>query len=192
MLRRFANERLEKELKRKIAAFSPLDFGGEEVTADLFASSEKTYPAPPVRPEKGRHPRVLFNENDVPGIRAAEKDPRHAAAVALFREAVDHPTDGDFGIAEKRGDKFYNFKEPVLKDILSLALDYAANGSRLSGYRAIYAIKNALKTMDFRDIGGDQCRQFGFVAFTAACVYDWCYDLLSDRDKRQIVAGGRA
>ena len=50
MLRRFANERLEKELKRKIAAFSPLDFGGEEVTADLFASSEKTYPAPPVRP----------------------------------------------------------------------------------------------------------------------------------------------
>ena len=189
MLRRFANERLEKELKRKIAAFSPLDFGGEEVTADLFASSEKTYPAPPVRPEKGRHPRVLFNENDVPGIRAALTDPRNAVAVELFRKAVDHPTDGDFGIAEKRGDKFYNFKELVLKDILSLALDYAANGSRLSGYRAIYAIKNALKTMDFRDIGGDQCRQFGFLMFTAACVYDWCYDLLTDTDKVQIVAG---
>ncbi len=189
MLHPSANRRIEKELKRKIAAFSPVDFGGETVRADLSAGAEKTYPLPPVRPEKGKHPRVLFNAGDVAGIRRAERDPNNAVAYGLFRDALDHPTDGDFGIAEKRNDKFYNFKETVLKDILSLALDYAANGERLSGYRAIYAIKNALKTMDFRDIGGDQCRQFGFLMFTAACVYDWCYDLLTDADKVQIVAG---
>ena len=185
----FANERLENELKQKIAAFSPLDFGGEEVTEDLAAAAGRNYPAPPFAPQKGRHPRVLFNADDVAGIRAAEGDPRHAVAVELFRKAVENPTDGDFGVAEQRGDKFYNFKELVLKDILSLALDYAVNGARVSGYRAIYALKNALKTMDFRDIGGDQCRQFGFLTFTAACVYDWCYDLLTDLDKVQIVAG---
>ena len=189
MLRPLLNAGLEKELKRKIAAFSPLDFGGEEVTADLAAASEKNYPKPPVDPTRGRHPRVLFTAADLPGIRAALTDPRNAVAVELFREAVAHPTDGDFGIAEQRGDKFYNFNQDVLIDLQALALNYASNGDRLSGLRAIYALKNALKTMDFRDIGGDQCRQFGFVAFTAACVYDWCYDLLTDRDKKQIVAG---
>ena len=172
MLRPLLNAGLEKELKRKIAAFSPLDFGGEEVTADLAAASEKNYPKPPVDPTRGRHPRVLFTAADLPGIRAALTDPRNAVAVELFREAVAHPTDGDFGIAEQRGDKFYNFNQDVLIDLQALALNYASNGDRLSGLRAIYALKNALKTMDFRDIGGDQCRQFGFVAFTAACVYD--------------------
>ena len=189
MLRLFAKKRLEAELKKKIAAFTASDFGGETVTNDLAAAAGRTYPAPPFAPKAGQHPRVLFNAGDLAGIRKAINDPKNAVAVALFRDAVEKPTDGDFGVAEKRNDKFYNFKELVLKDILSLALDYAANGDRLSGYRAIYALKNALKTMDFRDIGGDQCRQFGFVMFTAACVYDWCYDLLTETDKTQIVAG---
>ena len=188
-LRCFGKKRPEKELKKKIAAFAPSDFGGETVENDLSAAAGKRYPAPPVSPTRGMHPRVLFNGSDIPGIRREETDPRSAAAVRVFRESVEKPTDGDFGVAEKRNDKFYNFKESVLKDIQALALDYAANGNRLSGYRAVYAMKNALRTMDFRDVGGDQCRQFGFVTFTAACVYDWCYDLLTDRDKRQIAAG---
>ena len=189
MLHLLSNKRKENELKKKIAAFSPFDFGGETVTEDLAARAGKRYPAPPCTPKKGQHPRVLFNAGDVPGIRRALTDPKNAVAVARFRDAVDHPTDGDFGVAERRNDKFYNFKELVLKDIQALALQYAVQGDRLSGYRAIYALKNAFKTMDFRDIGGDQCRQFGYVMFTAACVYDWCYDLLSDADKRQIVLG---
>ena len=189
MFHPFGRSRLENQLKRKIAAFVSSDFGGEEVTADLAAAAEKIYPKPPVNPTRGRHPRVLLTAADVPGIRAAEADPRHAAAVERFRSSVVRPTDGDFGTAEQRGDKFYNFKQDVLIDLQALALDYVANGNRLSGLRAIYALKNALKTMDFRDIGGDQCRQFGFLAFTAACVYDWCYDLLSDLDRKQIVAG---
>ena len=184
-----AKKRLEAKLKKEIAAFAPADFGGETVTNDLSAAAGKNYPAPPLYPTRGSHPRVLFNANDIAGIRAAESDPSNAAATALFRESVLHPTDGDFGVAERRNDKFYNFKESVLKDIQALALDYAVNGDRISGYRAISAMKNALRTMDFRDIGGDQCRQFGFVIFTAACVYDWCHDLLSDIDRRQIAAG---
>ena len=51
MLRPSANERLENELKRKIAAFSPLDFGGEEVTEDLAAAAGRHYPAPPFAPQ---------------------------------------------------------------------------------------------------------------------------------------------
>ena len=184
------NKRLETELKKKIAAFAPSDFGGETVTEDLAAAAGKTYPAPPVFPKKGRHPRVLFHAGNIAGIREAERDPKNAAAVSRFRQAIEHPTEGDLGEAErKKTGTYHNFDDSVLREIQSLALDYAANGVRLSGYHAIYAIKNVLKTMDFRDVGGDQCRQFGYVTFTAACVYDWCYDLLTDLDKRQIVAG---
>ncbi|MBP5610697.1 MAG: heparinase II/III family protein [Clostridia bacterium] len=185
----FGKQKLEKELKNRIAAFAPADFGGETVTSDLSAAAGKTYPAPPVFPVRGGHPRVLFNRRDIPGIRREEKDPRSAAAVTILKRTVGETTDGDFGVAEKRNDKFYNFKEDVLKDIQALAFDYAVNGETLSGYRAVFAMKNALKTMDFRDVGGDQCRQFGFLMFTAACVYDWCHDLMTDLDKRQIVAG---
>ena len=185
-----AEKQLEQELKQKIAAFAPSDFGGEAVTGDLSAAAGKNYPAPPVFPKKGRHPRVLFNAGNVAGIREAERDPKNAAAVSRFRDALENPTDGNFGEAERKSTgTYHNFRDDLLRGIQSLALDYAANGVRTSGYRAIFAMKNALKTMDFRDVGGDQCRQFGYVTFTAACVYDWCYDLLTDLDKRQIAAG---
>ncbi len=116
MLRLFARKRLETDLKKKIAAFTSCDFGGETVTEDLMAAAGKSYPAPPFVPKRGQHPRVLFNAGEITGIRAAQNDPRNAVAVSLFRELVANPTDGDFGVAEKKNDKFHNFKEDVPKN----------------------------------------------------------------------------
>ncbi len=66
---------------------------------------------------------------------------------------------------------------------------YAVYGDEYFGYSAIYAIKNYLMTLDVDYIRSDQCREFGMVMYIAACVYDWCYPLLSDSDKIQIPLG---
>ena len=50
-------------------------------------------------------------------------------------------------------------------------------------------MKNFLMTLDVDYIYSDQCREFGMVMYIAACVYDWCYDLLTEEDKIQIPLG---
>ncbi|MBP5609813.1 MAG: heparinase II/III family protein, partial [Clostridia bacterium] len=81
------------------------------------------------------------------------------------------------------------FDPGVLNDIQLLALDYRMTGNPYLGYLAIYAIKNALKTTGNWKSLDDYARMYGRVMYDAACVYDWCYDLLSDADKQQIVLG---
>ena len=76
-----------------------------------------------------------------------------------------------------------------LRDIQALALDYQLTGNKVAGYRAIYALKNYVLTLKIVDIQSDPERQYGSVMYTAACVYDWCYDLLTATDKTQIVSG---
>ena len=66
---------------------------------------------------------------------------------------------------------------------------YALYGDTELAYQAIDAIQNYLLTLNIRFIFCDQCREFGNVMLTAARVYDWCYDLLTDEDKKQIIAG---
>ena len=77
-----------------------------------------------------------------------------------------------------------------MKSIEALAFRYAMTGEKLYGYEAIYAIKNAILTLDIPSgTLSDSTRAWGYLIYIAGCVYDWCYDLLTEEDKAQIVAG---
>ncbi len=171
-----------------IATFSFADFGGSSITTDLEAAANKYYPDTPVYPTVGQHPRVLFNASDIPGIQEALENAPQTVKDAYYVAAYDDRTWGVLGPAQNRDDGFHNFDGGMLNKLQMLALDYQLTGNEISGYLSIYALKNYLKRMDFQRIDGDQCRQFGFVMYTAACVYDWCHDLMSATDKAQIVA----
>jgi len=174
------------EYQALAAGFSNSDFATGSITANLGNGTSYNYLAK--NPTKGEHPRVMFNESDVSGIRTALSN-----APSTVKEAYDtaiyiEPTDGEIGPADPdRTDGYHNFDAGRMNKIQLLALDYQLSGNEISGYHAIYALKNYLKLMDFREIDGDQCRQFGYVMYNAACVYDWCYDLLTATDKQQIV-----
>ena len=43
--------------------------------------------------------------------------------------------------------------------------------------------------MDFYSIVSNQERQYGYTMYTAACVYDWCYGLLTQTTRNLIVSG---
>ena len=184
------------EEKDKAANFAIADFGGSTVTANLAAASSKSYAKPPVYPIVG-HPRVLFTASSVAGIKAALKEDKNGAASIRFRSGVASMPDGQLGEATKHEvgtykyitNATYNFDQEVLRDIQSLALDYQMTGNKITGYRAISAIKNYILTLKIVDLTSDPVRQYGEVMYTAACVYDWCYDLLTPEDKLQIVSG---
>ena len=168
-------------LQTQIAAFGGSDFGTGSIRADLGGS----YAVPSQHPTTGQHPRVLFTSESIDGLNAALASAKSVAKDG-YAAALASPPDG---ILEN--DAFDSDDTAVLRDIQTLALDYRMTGNPLSGYRAIYAIKNVLKTLgsNWTDHDDVAHRYYGFAMYITACVYDWCYDLLTPTDKDQIVLG---
>ena len=167
------------------AQYSNSDFGSGSITTNLGKGTNYGYLD--VNPTVGQHPRVLFNENDIPGIREALENATDAAKEAYYVAVFGDPTWGELDPAEDRENGFHNFSASMLSKLQMLALDYQLTGNKANGYLAIRALKEYLKRMDFQSLTGDPCRTYGHIMYMAACVYDWCYDLLTATDKQQIV-----
>jgi len=179
-----ALKRKQEELERyrKLAVSFPSDDFGkrQEFPKDRYSD-------PLVYPEKS-HPRVLFTANSIEKIRANLTAEENKAAynryISLSEQFIT-------GIFPKLADRTtHNMDYNIMASIEAKAFRYAMTGEELYGYQAIYAIKNALLTLDIPDgTLGDDCRAFGYVMYIAGCVYDWCYDLLTEDCKKQIING---
>lgn len=183
-------ERLEF-LKKAVREFNTEDFGSPETGYTLtreFGTAPRNG-RPETYPKAGAHPRVLFNSEDIPGVKAAIEKYRDSAFVKKFESFLDTEIDGRLGEMSLNSRGFHNWDGNLLANIQAHALAYAVWGDEYFGYSAIYAMKNYLLTLDVDYIKSDQCREFGMVMYIAACVYDWCYPLLSDEDKIQIPLG---
>ena len=140
------------------------------------------------------HPRILVTKETIPTIRKAleEDTPTNQRFFALLD--TEATNDGILGAPQTWTGRWdypglHNYDEKLLELIQIKALGYLVDGHELYGRQAIYYMKQFLRTLDIQYIKSCQERQYGNVAFTAALVYDWCYDLLSPDDKRQIIAG---
>ncbi len=157
----------------------------------LLSSSEKTkWGTAPTTP-LDEHPRVLFTKDDIPAIKAALEDDSNSNL--LFKTYLIGDVSGELpSVGEYVSGSTvncYNYSAAVIEQILAKALAYQLYGSDYYGYQAIYAMKNYLKTLNITYCTSDQYRIYGHVMFATACVYDWCYDLLTDTDKTQFIAG---
>ena len=133
------------------------------------------------------HPRIMFNESDIPDIRRALRE--DTATNAYFYQLLESDFDGILkDVTYKQNTNSHNYSGYDLEKLMVKALAYQLYDDPYYGYQAIYALKNYLATLQIYYISGDQYRQFGDVGFTVACVYDWCYDLLTEEDKNQIIA----
>ena len=144
------------------------------------------YTAPSVKPTKGQHPRVLFTQSNIANINAALEETRSDSARTEYLKTITStPTTGVLPTSSSHN----NFNSDVLNQIQTLALEYQLTKNEIMGLSAIKALLNHLKTMDFYSITSDQERQYGFTMYVAACVYDWCNDLLTPTTKTLIVKG---
>ena len=186
-------ERVERLafLKKAVREFKTEDFGtpetGNILTVDFGKAPRNGKPE--TYPKRGAHPRVLFNENDVSAIRSCVENAGGSTVYAKFCEYLSMEISGLLPEPTKNNRGFHNWDGTLLAAIQAQAMAYAVWGDEYYGYSAIYAIKNFLLTLDVDYIFSDQCREFGMVMYIAACVYDWCYPLLSEDDKIQIPLG---
>lgn len=147
---------------------------------------ESPYAAPPVVPVRAQHPRVLLTRDSIPGIRTAlTSDEGHAAATEFANLAAQEIT----GLLPAlQGDApTHNYDGRLLGVIEAKGLAYLLTGRELYGYQAIYALNNYIETLDIRRLN-DKYRAYGHTMFTAAEIYDWCHDLMTDEDRASLVS----
>ncbi len=173
-----------KQYQDMIKSFDTSAFG--EYTSDMF-TSVNTYKAPTVYPG-GTHPSVLFTENSIETVKNNLLAPENATMYKKYIALSDAPCDGKFKTVT--GNMTHNYDADVMSKIEAKAYRYAMTGEALYGYEAIYAIKNSMLTIDLPHTVGEWARSYGHMLYVLACVYDWCYDLMTEEDKAQLVAGG--
>ncbi len=169
--------------EKLIANFETAYFG--EYKSSLFTDAD-IYDAPTVYPGES-HPRIYFTENSIDTVRKNLSAPENATIYKRYELLANSSCDGVFEHFE--GTSGYAFKEDIIRIIEAKAFAYAMTGKEIYGYEAIYAIKNAMISIDLPKDALDASRVYSNLLYTVACVYDWCYDLLTELDKTQIIAG---
>lgn len=148
------------------------------------------YGAPSVIPNKA-HPRVWVNSETLAAARKNMNHPENRFCLDVIKEKASREGDGTL---PARGDGRYNFSLESISDIECIAYLYLMTGEREYGYRAVRNALNWLATIDF-DKPRDSTEFYnmsnvaGYSILVMGEVYDWCYDLLSDKAKRQLAIG---
>ena len=155
---------------------------GDEKVVPLPADA---YPVPAILPP-AEHPRLLFRASDIPQIKANMESEQGKNAMIPFQNQLKQTTDG---VLETPKDaKTSNYNGNLLGVIESHAFNYAINGDEASGKMAVEAIQNIVNTSVFANTS-DITRAMGHTIFVASEVYDWCYPLLDEAAKKNIVIG---
>ncbi len=176
---------IKEEIAAKIAEF-PKNTFGDEILTDMYGELSMERKLPPVFPTVGEHPRLLIKKEELPALRKNMSKPIFAEAKAAFEELLKTESDGNLPEAyfhERGRIGFHNVDYPLLTAIQAAALNYLIEEDELWGYRAILMMLNYMRSLDLKWIKSDQCREFGYIIYTAACVYDWCYHLLDEKTK---------
>ena len=181
-------------LKEENAKFKNWWFG----EAELMPSD--LYPTPPFTPVRGMHPRILVNAEGLPSLKKVLLGDESAYG-GLLPTFWSYANEEDFcGKFEEEGDIIpgpdgnikNRYSEIKLAKIEAKALAYLVTGDELYGYEAIVAIKHAMLTLRYwRLTNQDTYHGPAHVLDTLVHVYDWCYDLLTDTDKIQLIGGMR-
>ena len=168
----FSHNELIEAIKEKSASFDDDIFGCN--IDDIFTSP---FAHPPVYPLKGKHPRVMISSHNIDTVKGNLEKPQNKSAYESYLRYTEKEMTGEYA-----GSTF-----ELLTHIEAKAFRYLMTGEELYGYQAIYNVKNAILTAEHIEI--DPYRAYGLTMYVAACVYDWCYPLLTEKDKDQIIRG---
>ncbi len=178
-----SDELAAEHYRELLAGFDIADFG--EYHPSEF-TSKNTYRAPSFHPGAS-HPRVMFTAESVGSVRDNLEATQNSAAYKKYIALSKLPCDGKF--KTRTENMAENYSADITSIIEAKAFRYAMTGEKAYGYEAIYASKNAILTIDVPLTIGDACRSYGHLMYVVSCVYDWCYDLMSEEDKTQLLYG---
>ena len=204
-----AKERQEyiESLIQKNEAFTDEQFNTDEYAGKFYspmiggdsAYKEAPYGDPWFYPSQGDHPRYLLNGGileKIAEVLEEGKDPTsiYYPLVKEFWELADATEKehffGEFPSVKDPNGEYYRYDGKILSMIEAKALAYLITGDELYAREAIVCIKNAVLTLNWtKYLHGDTYHGPSNVMVVVAAVYDWCYDMLSEEDKWQLIWG---
>lgn len=161
---------------------------GESVTMNSIIKMDTSKYEPAATPAGRQHPYVFFSRSDLDGIIETLNSAEFSSARAQFWSYANAANfTGEFPTKEGVD---YRFSTTVLAQMEAKALAYLITGDAVYGYEAIIGAKNAMLTLYYtKDIHMDPYHGPSQTMLTVAKVYDWCYDLMTDTDREQIILG---
>ncbi len=195
-------ERLS-QLLEKNKAFTQDMFGGEPKPM-----GKSPYNPPPVYPKR-EHPRIFLTNDKIPRILEIMKNPMYEPMVAEFWRQANMTEDekgnsviDGFPVVEFENPtgrykneygsgNFYRYSVEYVSVAQNKAFAYLLTGMKSYGYEAIISLKNMMLTliMSNADGSGYSSSGPGHLIMALGKIYDWCHELLTEDDKRQLIAG---
>lgn len=140
-----------------------------------------TIPLPPKE-----HPRLYLRSGDIPQLRGKMTTPEGRAILNKLKKAAKPRTAEEEAAAKDRGFRYYAQMRGVTSQSQLDALAYLTEGDTLLADRAVTAMLDTLRKTNF-GTKNDLSRASGSMLMTGAMVYDWCYDRMSEEQKREYV-----
>ena len=136
---------------------------------------------PKITPPAG-HPRLWVNQGILPLIRGRLTVGENKEAW----EKVEKEALTTFAFDNNPQREIF-YREDVEKAAETKAFYYLMKGDKKVGQEAVKLMLNYLSVLEFGNVTyGDITREIGRSVYTAALVYDWCYDLLSKEDQQRL------
>lgn len=174
----------DKFIVTKNKFFIPTDENQDTSTVTEMRLPEDEYPAPTLKPTQNEHPRLMFRQQDISKIKSNMDEEQNKASYDMWQNFLNSELDGKLPQPKSGGT---NYSSSVINRIEAYALDYALNKNEQRGRKAIEAVNDYANTVVF---DGDSLnyRKRGQIIFTFAEVYDWCYDILTEDERKHIIS----
>ncbi|HBL75718.1 MAG: hypothetical protein A2W90_17400 [Bacteroidetes bacterium GWF2_42_66] len=143
----------------------------------------KTY-QPKVVPPAGR-PRLWVNAQSLPLVKARLNENENRPAWIKVKEAAIRKFTFRFSLSQEI------FHSAELEKAVEIkAFYYLMTGDSAIGCEAVRLMRDYLSVLEFGNVNyGDITREIGRSIYTAALVYDWCYSLMAEDDRKSLYAG---
>ena len=158
--------------------------------------STSTYNDPLAYPTVGEHPRLIINTKTLAEIKEYLLKPESAEFINNVIKVSNNYDSGILGEVRTvtsassigpRGE--HNLDERLYDCLMAKAFLYLITGVETYAIDAIRMTKEYMATIKIVSASPDPERNWGYAMYTAAIVYDWCYDVMSDKDKDDIIRG---
>lgn len=136
---------------------------------------------PAIIPPANR-PRLWVNRNNLATVKERLTKAENRAVWQEVEKTAKKPFSFTFNI---RKEICHNNE---LEDVVIIkAFYYLMTGDHATGNEAVRLMADYLSVLEFGNVRyGDITREIGKAIYTAAITYDWCYDLLNDKDKQSL------
>ena len=181
------NFRIDKFIFTRDADFAPENMNDvPNPIAPGFPSPESLYETPAFFPPKDTHPRLLVTEDMIPALK---ENANHPALEKMYKDAKRRGNlEMNCRLSDKDGQN--NINLGLVFDIECRAYMYLLGEvDDNHAKQTVKYVKDLLETVIWDRSEGDITRNMGTLISCAAIVYDWCYDVLTEEDKQEIIRG---